>query len=45
MSQITTEYILLLLLPHFCIYFFTSHSVVFVDGGVKMFLASGHRVP
>jgi len=44
-EKITTVNVLLLLLSQFLHLFFTSKSVFFVDGAVRIFLGAGRRVP
>jgi len=44
-KQISTVNVLLLLLSYFLHLFFTLNSIGFVDGGARIFLAPGHRVP
>jgi len=44
-NKTTTVNVLLLLLLHFYTLFFTSNSILFVDGGALIFLAPGRRYP
>jgi len=44
-EKITTVNVLLLLLSHFLNLFITLNSVDFVEGGAKILLALGRRVP
>jgi len=44
-NKITTVNVLLLLLPQLSHLFFISNSVVFVEGGTRIFLAPERRVP